>query len=218
MKEAAHAMAVRPGLVRFDMDAGQTPIAPFYRPGKLGLVGLPCLLQAPDCGAVLVESAPGSMAGFAERAAECQARGKTWWSYFDLTDEFPTRPDGLVENKPGVRHGRMRWRVQQVTPVPSLTAKEPRLAGLSRYDPTSNTQHPTSNIQHPTSNIQHPTSNIQHPTSNIQHPTSNIQHPTEWRFVQTPTCSVIPSPASTAAFACSSMPKWRSGCLFCRAA
>ena len=133
MREAAHAMAVRPGLVRFDMDAGQTPIAPFYRPGKLGLVGLPCLLQAPDCGAVLVESAPGSMAGFAERAAECQARGKTWWSYFDLTDEFPTRQDGLVEIKPGVRHGRMRWRVQQVTPVPSLTAKEPRLAGLSRY-------------------------------------------------------------------------------------
>jgi hypothetical protein len=132
-KDASHSLAVRPGLVRFDMDAGQTPIAPFYRPGRLGLVGLPCLLHAPDCGAVLVESAPGSMAGFAERAAECQARGKTWWSYFDLTDEFPTRPDGLVEIKPGVRQGRMRWSVQRVIPVPSLTAKEPRLAGLSRY-------------------------------------------------------------------------------------
>jgi hypothetical protein len=132
-KEATHAMTVRPGLIHFDLDAGQTPIAPYYRPGKLGLVGLPCVLQAPDCGAVLVESAPGSMAGFFERAAECQALGKTWWSYFDLTDEFPTRPDGLVEVKPGVRQGLMRWSVQQINPVPALTAKEPRLAGLSRY-------------------------------------------------------------------------------------
>ncbi|MCX6877469.1 MAG: hypothetical protein NTW21_27220 [Verrucomicrobia bacterium] len=132
-KEASHAMMVRPGVIHFDLDAGQTPITPYYRPGKLGLVGLPCLLQAPDCGAVLVESAPGSMAGFFERAAECQALGKTWWSYFDLTDDFPTRPDGLVEIKPGVRQGVMRWSVQHVTPVPALTAKEPRLAGLSRY-------------------------------------------------------------------------------------
>ena len=132
-KEATRALTVRPGLIHFDLDAGQTPIQPFYRPGKLGLVGLPCVLNAPDCGAVLVESAKGSMAGFSERAAECQALGKTWWSYFDLTDEFPTRPDGLVEIKPGLRQGRMRWSAQQIVPVPALTAKEPRLAGLSRY-------------------------------------------------------------------------------------
>jgi len=42
-KEATHAMMVRPGLIHFDLDAGQTPIAPFYRPGMLGLVGLPCV-------------------------------------------------------------------------------------------------------------------------------------------------------------------------------
>jgi len=128
---AARALAVQPGLVRFEFDSGQTPLAPFYKPGKVGLVSLPALLNAPDCGPVLTVSPDGSVAGFRFHSAE-YASG-AFWSYADLTPEFPTRADRLTVIPAGVRQARIAWTVEEVRPLATLTAAEPRLKELPRY-------------------------------------------------------------------------------------
>lgn len=130
-RQTATALAVRPGVLRFALDSGQTPTAPFCRPHRLGFVNLPSLLHAPDCGSALIACVDKSVAGFAWEGAE-YAAGQTW-VHADFTDEFPSRDDGLVEIKPGVWQGRIRWSVERITPLANLVEKEPRLKGFSRY-------------------------------------------------------------------------------------
>jgi hypothetical protein len=130
-REVARPVAARPGMLRLAFDAGQTPLAPFYRPQRLGLVGLPCVLHAPDCGTVLVTAGDKSMAGFAWASAE-YASGKTW-VHADLADEFPSRADGLVELPLGGWQGRARWSIERVVPLNGLAKQEPGLEGIGRY-------------------------------------------------------------------------------------
>ena len=131
-RAVARPLAVKPGLVRFGWDSGQTPTAPFYRrPGELGQVGLPCLLHAADCGSALMTCGNRSVAGFAWEGSE-YASGKTW-IHADLAEAFPSRSDGLLELAPGVWQGRIRWSVERIVPLANLVEKEPRLKGFSRY-------------------------------------------------------------------------------------
>ena len=128
--KAARPLAVQPGLVRLEFDAGQTPLAPFYRPGKVGFVHLPSVFHAPDCGTVLMQSVGQSAAGFRFQAAE-YASGATW-VHADLTPEIPQREDRLIVLPAGVRQTRITWSVETVRPLAKLTAGEPRLRHLPR--------------------------------------------------------------------------------------
>ena len=77
-RAVARPLAVKPGLVRFAWDSGQTPTAPFYhRPGELGRVGLPCLLHAADCGSALLTCGDRSLTvdGSVSGASKSYANG-----------------------------------------------------------------------------------------------------------------------------------------------
>ena len=131
-RSVARPLAVKPGLLRFAWDSGQTPTAPFYqKPSGLGQVSLPCLLHAADCGSALLTCGDRSLAGFNWEGTE-YASGKTW-VHADLTNAFPDRPDGLQVLAPGMSQGRLAWTIESVTPLPAMIGQEPRLKGFSRY-------------------------------------------------------------------------------------
>ena len=126
--EAKEAIAAKAGLIRMAFDAGQTPTAPFYKPGKTGYVGLPALLNAPDCGQVLLQSEKAALRFESSEYAETHH-----WTHADLSPEIPTRADRLVVIPAGIQQTRLSWSVESVRPLDGLTGGDPRLKCLPRY-------------------------------------------------------------------------------------
>ena len=54
--QTAQALVMRPGLIRFAFDSGQTLTSPFYTPKRLGYATLPVIFNAPDFGAASFQS------------------------------------------------------------------------------------------------------------------------------------------------------------------
>lgn len=127
--QTARPLVIRPGVLRFAFDAGQTLTTPFYTPQRMGYVTLPAVFHAPDFGTTLVTSP--DMAGFRFLAGE-YATPDTWVRA-DLTPVLPNRLDGLLEMPAGTWKGSLTWTVEQITPVPNLVSQEPRLQKLPRY-------------------------------------------------------------------------------------
>lgn len=131
---AQHAMRIRPGVIRVDFESGKTPVAPFYRPGTLSFVGLPCLLNAPDWGTLLVTSPDTSVAGMHWTGAQ-YATNQTW-EHLDLSLTPPKRPGGLVILPRGVSVGKTQWTVVKVVrPITIRGGLAPavRATHLGRY-------------------------------------------------------------------------------------
>ena len=124
-------MIARPGVLRIVLDPSQTPIAPFYKPQRIGFVNLDFLLHAPDYGQACFSSEDKSFPLVAFNSSDYAAN--RFWSHLDFCDEQPSRSDRLVELKPGLFRGRFQWSIERVVPLVDIVNREPRLKGLSRY-------------------------------------------------------------------------------------
>ena len=126
--ESTKPIAAKAGVVRMRLDAGQTPTAPFYKPGKIGFVGMPALLNAPDSGHALLQSGSAVM-----RFGSSEYGSGQHLALADIGPELPSRDDCLVVIPAGIQQTRLSWSVESVRPLAGLTQSEPRLKYLPRY-------------------------------------------------------------------------------------
>lgn len=127
--QTAQALVMRPGLIRFAFDSGQTLTSPFYTPKRLGYATFPVIFNAPDFGAASFQSK--NMAGFRVQAGEYAT--PQMFVNCDLTPTLPTREDGLIEMPAGNWQGELSWNLEQIVPLPELVNHEPRVKNLPRF-------------------------------------------------------------------------------------
>ena len=125
----AQPLVIRPGLIRFAFDSGQTLTSPFYTPKRLGYATFPVIFNSPDFGAASFQSK--EMSGFRVQAGEYAT--PQMFVNCDLTPKLPTREDGLIEMPAGNWHGSLNWSVEQIVPLPKLVSQEPRVKNLPRF-------------------------------------------------------------------------------------
>ena len=127
--QTAQTLVIRPGLIRFAFDSGQTLTSPFYTPKRLGYATLPVILNAPDFGVASFQSK--DMAGFRVQAGEYAT--PQMFVHCDLTPSLPTREDGLIELPRGNWRGSINWSVERIVPLPKVVSNEPRVQNLPRF-------------------------------------------------------------------------------------
>ena len=127
--QTAQPLVIRPGLLRFDFDSGQTPTSPFYTPKRLGFATLPIVFNAADFGAAALVSR--DMAGFRVQPGEYAT--PQHFVHCDLTPVLPTREDGLIEMASGLWRGSLRWNVEPIVPLARLVQRETRVQNLPRF-------------------------------------------------------------------------------------
>jgi hypothetical protein len=127
--QTRQALVIRPGLIRFAFDSGQTLTSPFYTPKRLGYATFPVIFNAPDFGAASFQSK--DMAGFRVQAGEYAT--PQMFVNCDLTFTLPTRQDGLIEMPAGNWQGELSWNLEQIVPLPELVNQESRVKNLPRF-------------------------------------------------------------------------------------
>lgn len=114
--------------IRFAFDVSKTPVAPLANPRPGVTAPLPCLLHATDYGTILLKSTSSDA-----RLSGESLRGLRQWNAIVSAGGTAPREDGLLVLKPGVTRLEIAANVERITPIPSLTRSDARLAGMPRH-------------------------------------------------------------------------------------